>query len=84
MSLRQLRVWVAACDEPGCEARHVNSAPGDRWDAGLDLNDQGWRAAPESKQTFCPDHTDRELEVDPKLASQAFGGLFRNPPMKNR
>lgn len=82
MSLRQLRVWVATCDESGCEARHVSAEPADRWEAGRAINDGGWQAAPGSRQTFCPEHVGRDLDQDPDLASRYSNGFFRDPPAK--
>ncbi len=85
MSLRQLRIWLATCDEPGGPVSHTNQEPVDRWEAGLDLNNTGWQAAPGSRQTLCPAHADpdRELDPDPVLAARQFGALFRDPPSKS-
>lgn len=75
MAMRQVRVWIARCDEPECPAEVSIEGSLPRWDAGLELNDRGWQAAPSYPQTFCPDHFGREVEHTTPMPS-----IFRNPP----
>lgn len=52
----------------------------DRWDAGTNLNDDGWAAGPGFTETYCPQHATDELRTP--NGTNSFARLFQNPPSR--